>query len=145
TCVASVFLLSAGALAEAAPGATAVATINASPQSTAEAGFITRLLNKPVPGGVAVVQLGHQPQAPQDGYHERRVMVLDDKGRWIAVVGVPLSANIGQHHVAVESAQGKQRATFTVEPRTYTEQHIPLKNQRQVMPTPDDLKRIRRE
>ncbi|TNF08222.1 MAG: M23 family peptidase, partial [Pseudomonadales bacterium] len=27
-------------------------------------GFITRLLNKPVPGGVAVLDLGGQAQAP---------------------------------------------------------------------------------
>ena len=35
-------------------------------------GFITRLLNKPVPGGVAVIELGNDPSAPQARYQASR-------------------------------------------------------------------------
>ena len=41
-------------------------------------GFITRLLNKPVPGGVAVVDLGHGPAAPQVRYQGKPALVIHE-------------------------------------------------------------------
>lgn len=143
--IASLYLLAPSTFAAPASAGAAGASLNTSSQTGSEAGFITRLLNKPVPGGVAVVNLGRHDQPPRAWYNQRPVMVLEENGSWIAVIGVPLSATVGQHHVTAETAQGKQRASFTVEARTYKEQHITLKNQRQVNPNPDDLKRIRRE
>ena len=105
-------------------------------------GFLTRLLNKPVPGGVAVVDLGDGASAPSARYDGKPVLVVREDGqRWIAIVGIPLSVKAGQQSLDVNGrAQG-----FRVEPRTYREQHITLKNQRQVNPNPADLKRIERE
>lgn len=108
--------------------------------------FITRLLHQPVPGGVAVVPLGSGTQAPQVRYHNRPVMVLQDAGHgWIAVVGIPLSTAAGRQSVQVESGEGKRSLSFEVRAKRYTEQHITLKNQRQVNPNPQDLTRIERE
>ncbi|MCQ2029281.1 M23 family metallopeptidase [Stutzerimonas zhaodongensis] len=105
-------------------------------------GFLTRLLNKPVPGGVAVVDLGNDASAPKARYDGKPVLVVrEDDQRWIAIVGIPLTVKAGQHSLDVA---GKAHG-FRVEPRTYREQHITLKNQRQVNPNPDDLKRIERE
>jgi murein DD-endopeptidase MepM/ murein hydrolase activator NlpD len=105
-------------------------------------GFLTRLLNKPVPGGVAVVDLGNDASAPTARYDGKPVLVLrEDDQRWIAVVGIPLTVKAGQQTLEVNS----QAQSFRVEPRNYREQHITLKNQRQVNPNPDDLKRIERE
>ncbi|VCU69121.1 Murein DD-endopeptidase MepM [Pigmentiphaga humi] len=111
--------------------------------------FITRLLDKPVPGGVAVVPLGQAPTAPVATYRERRVMVLrQESGGWIAVVGIPLDARPGTQQLAIgQGAQARQarQADFTVRSKTYVAQHIRLKNQRQVDPNPADLARIEKE
>ncbi|MFC3606485.1 peptidoglycan DD-metalloendopeptidase family protein [Stutzerimonas tarimensis] len=105
-------------------------------------GFLSRLLNKPVPGGVAVVALGNGPEAPRVRYQDRPVLVVREDGqRWIAVVGVPLNTPAGTQRLEVEG----RPVAFEVQPREYQAQHITLKNQRQVTPNPDDLKRIRRE
>src|SRR5690606_26745125 len=108
--------------------------------------FISRLLDKPVPGGVAVVALGESAQAPAASFDGKPVMVLrDDQAGWIAVVGIPLSAKPGRHAIQVRSTSGEQDKSFEVSSKRYTEQHIKLKNTRQVNPNPDDLKRIERE
>jgi murein DD-endopeptidase MepM/ murein hydrolase activator NlpD len=105
-------------------------------------GFLTRLLNKPAPGGVAVVDLGNGTSAPTARYDGKPVLVVrEDDQRWIAIVGIPLTAKAGQQSLDVNG----QIQRFRVEARTYREQHITLKNQRQVNPNPTDLKRIERE
>jgi murein DD-endopeptidase MepM/ murein hydrolase activator NlpD len=106
-------------------------------------GFTTRLLDKPVPGGVAVVPLGTGITPPKATYQGKPVMVVNEEGqRWIAVVGIPLTVKPGPQILSIEGA-GKQ--PFTVQSRHYKEQHITLKNDRQVNPNPEDLKRIERE
>lgn len=105
-------------------------------------GFITRLLDKPVPGGVAVVGLGNDAQAPQARYDGKPVLMIREDGqRWIAIVGIPLGTTAGTQQLLVDG----RPVTFEVGPREYRAQHITLKNQRQVDPNPDDLKRIERE
>ncbi len=105
-------------------------------------GFITRLLNKPVPGGVAVIELGNGPSAPQARYQGKPTLVVREDGeRWIAIVGIPLSAKAGPQQLEVDG----RSTSFQVGNRDYRAQHITLKNQRQVNPNPADLKRIERE
>lgn len=105
-------------------------------------GFITRLLNKPVPGGVAVIALGDAAQAPQVRYQDKPTLVLREEGqRWIAIVGIPLSAPPGAQALEVDG----QPRTFQISGREYRAQHITLKNKRQVNPNPADLARIERE
>nr|WP_255592679.1 M23 family metallopeptidase [Bordetella sp. BOR01] len=106
-------------------------------------GYISRKLDVPVPGGVAVVALGAASQAPQASYDGRRVMVIrDSDGQWIAVVGIALGTSPGSHTLQV---QGAAPVSFQVGTKEYAAQHIKLKNRRQVTPNPDDLKRIERE
>ncbi len=106
-------------------------------------GFITRLLNKPFPGGVAVIGVGDaESSAPSVYYDGRPVLVVKEEGkRWIAIVGLPLKAKPGEHFI--DTPEG--RKAFQVGSRDYHEQHITLKDQRKVTPNPDDLKRIERE
>ncbi|WP_374441148.1 peptidoglycan DD-metalloendopeptidase family protein [Pseudomonas panipatensis] len=109
-------------------------------------GFISRLLNKPVPGGVAVVQLGSAGPAPHATYAGRPVLVVREEGRdWIAVVGIPLSARPGPQSIEVSQAGALRSIGFNVGNKHYREQRITLKNTRQVNPLPEDLKRIDRE
>ncbi|AYC31965.1 M23 family metallopeptidase [Pseudomonas cavernae] len=109
-------------------------------------GFLSRLLNQPVPGGVAVLPLGSDQAAPQARYQDKPVLVVKEDGqRWIAIVGIPLTIKPGQQQLAVDSASGRQQLSFMVKAKHYPEQHIRLANQRQVNPLPADLKRIERE
>lgn len=108
-------------------------------------GFLTRLLNKPVPGGVAVLPLGDGAEAPRVFFQDKPVMVIrEDASRWIAIVGVPLSAK-GAQQVQVQEAAGTRQVSFDIGAKRYPEQHIRLKNDRMVNPLPEDNARIERE
>ncbi|UTW08962.1 peptidoglycan DD-metalloendopeptidase family protein [Pseudomonas benzenivorans] len=105
-------------------------------------GFITRLLNQPVPGGVAVIDLGPGTDAPRVRYQDRPVLVIhEDSQRWIAIVGLPLSVRPGNQQVEVDG----RTQSFQVGSRHYAEQRITLNNPQQVNPNPANLKRIERE
>lgn len=109
-------------------------------------GFISRLLNQPVPGGVAVIDLGPAASAPRARYQDKPVLVIHEDGqRWIAIVGLPLSTKPGTQQIAVQNNQGKQTLSFEVGNKHYQEQRITIKNQQQVNPNPANLKRIDRE
>src|SRR5699024_1856458 len=54
----------------------------------AENGYIYRTLNRPVPGGVAVVPLGQSDTAPVVDYNSHRAIVVrDTDNQWVAIVG----------------------------------------------------------
>jgi murein DD-endopeptidase MepM/ murein hydrolase activator NlpD len=101
----------------------------------------------PVPGGIAVIEVP-TPALPTDQtptvyYRNTRVMLIaDDKQGQHAIIGIPLSAKPGAHHVTLGE---NKKITFTVLPKTYKEQRITLSNKRQVNPAPMDLERIGRE
>ncbi|MBC9741932.1 M23 family metallopeptidase [Pseudomonas syringae pv. syringae] len=104
--------------------------------------FITRALDKPVPGGVAVVDLGTGAQAPTATYQGKPVLVVKEQGtRWLAIVGIPLTVKPGTQQVT----SGGRTLNFNVGSKKYPEQHITLKNKRQVNPNPEDNKRIEGE
>lgn len=106
-------------------------------------GFISRLLNKPVPGGVAVVDLGPASSAPKVSYQGKPALVIhEDQQRWIAIVGIPLSIKPGTQQISVNS---RQTLSFQVGNKHYVEQRITLKNQQQVNPNAKNLARIERE
>src|SRR5690606_3288774 len=101
-------------------------------QSALAEGFISRLLNHPVPGGVAVVPLGSEAQTPTARYQDKPVLVVREEGkRWIAIVGIPLKSQPGPHQLQVSDGR---TLGFTVGSKHYREQHIKLKNGRQVNP-----------
>ncbi|MHC2145463.1 peptidoglycan DD-metalloendopeptidase family protein [Pseudomonas sp. 210_17 TE3656] len=106
--------------------------------SSAQASYITRQLNKPVPGGVAVVDLGPAAQAPSARFDGKPVLVVKEQDNWLAIVGLPLTQKPGQ----AQLTQGNRTLTFKVGSKKYPEQRITLKNKRQVNPDPADLKRI---
>ncbi|MBO3274906.1 peptidoglycan DD-metalloendopeptidase family protein [Pseudomonas schmalbachii] len=109
-------------------------------------GFISRTLNKPVPGGVAVLQLGSGSEAPQVSYQGKPVMVVKEEGRdWIAIVGIPLTVKPGTQQIQVRQGGASRSQAFAVAAKHYKEQRITLKNTRQVNPLAEDLKRIERE
>ncbi|MFD4841439.1 peptidoglycan DD-metalloendopeptidase family protein [Achromobacter sp. NPDC058515] len=127
-------------------GLAAAAVCLGLPARAQQEGFITRKLNAPVPGGVAVLNLGDADRAPEVAFLGRRVLVVREEGRqWIAVVGIPLTVKPGRQQAEVKDAKGQRKVAFTVGSKEYVAQHITLKNPRQVDPNPDDMKRIERE
>jgi murein DD-endopeptidase MepM/ murein hydrolase activator NlpD len=108
--------------------------------------YISRLLNKPVPGGVAVIDLGAGNGTPTATYQGKPVLVVHEQGqRWLAIVGVPLTSKAGPQNIVAKDASGSRTLSFKVGSKRYAEQRITLKNQRQVNPNPADLKRIEKE
>lgn len=103
--------------------------------------YITRLLNKPVPGGVAVIELGSGAQAPKASYDGKPVMVIKEQDTWRAIVGIPLTVKPGTQQIT----SGGRNLSFAVSSKKYPEQYITLKNKRQVNPDPADIKRIDNE
>lgn len=97
-----------------------------------------------VPGGVAVIALDIDPAiTPQAHYNNRRAMVLKVNGKWHAIVGIPLSAPSGQHHIKISNPGRKIfKVYFTVNKKDYRTQRLTIKNKRKVEPTKKDLERI---
>jgi murein DD-endopeptidase MepM/ murein hydrolase activator NlpD len=98
-----------------------------------------------VPGGVAYVEIPGSETAPVatvDGY---RAAVVRRDDRWLAIVGIPLAAALGEHKVRVEAPGGRVDVPFSVVDKRYRTQHLTIKNQRQVEPTAEDLRRIEAE
>lgn len=97
-----------------------------------------------VPGGLIkmVVATVEQPE-PKVFFYDKRVLVTSDDKHWIALVGIPLSAKIGEHIVTIETAGGKATQKFIVGDKDYPAQYITIKKKRMVTGfTKEDLKII---
>ncbi len=110
-----------------------------------------KLLHQPVPGGVAIVDLSGDKQVnksapPSARYLDKPVLVSrTDAGRWVAVVGIPLSAPLGSQNLLVVQGGKKSTLSFTVGDKKYREQRITLKTNKHVDLSPEDLARYERE
>ena len=104
-------------------------------------------LTAPVPGGVAIVCVGHGPApAPDVTFEGQQVLVARVGDWWQAVVGLPLALKPGAHELAVSQSEKTEHAiAFRVGQREYEKQYVTLANRRQVDPEPEDLRRITRE
>jgi biotin carboxyl carrier protein len=98
-----------------------------------------------VPGGVAHVSVPGGAKPPVVEYDGRRTAVVKQGDHWVAIVGIPLAAKAGKHTLRVRGEQGSVEVSFDILDKQYRTQHLTIKNQRQVDPNPDDLKRIERE
>lgn len=94
----------------------------------------------PVPGGVAVVPLpGGRPG--EATYRGQPVLVRQDAGRWVAIVGIPLDAVPGPGTL---EADGRP-VPFTIHPKRYPVQRVHVEDPRLVTPGPEEEARIARE
>lgn len=102
-----------------------------------------------VPGGIAIVPLGiESATAPVVKFNDKRVMVAPDpkqENHWLALAGIPLSAEKGKHQLVVETNPSQKTVSFEVKNKKYKTQHITIKNKRKVNPNEEDLKRIKEE
>jgi len=98
-----------------------------------------------VPGGIALVEIPGGESAPKVTFGAYQAAVIRRGPTWLAVVGIPLATEPGRQVLQVESATGTSEVAFEVMDRQYRTQRITVKNQRQVDPNPEDLKRIEQE
>lgn len=102
--------------------------------------------HSPVPGGVAVIPLetsGATP--PKAHYGEAPLAVVQENGRWYALLGIPLDTAPGRLAINVEQGKSSRSLALEVQPKDYPTQHLTIRNQRQVTPNPEDELRIDRE
>ncbi len=77
-----------------------------------------------VPGGVARLSLGPAPERPKVMTGDSQVLVLGDMIEWTAIVGIPLSAKVGEQHISVQTAKGSRALDYQVRGKKYTEQRL---------------------
>lgn len=119
-----------------------------------------------VPGGLAQIDLGNSRSslAPTAFYLGKQVAIAEHNQRWLALVGIPLTAKIGQQTLTVKMPNENKKlyATehsnskaipkdkeinirFDIVDKDYPEQHITLTNTHQVNPDAQELARIKKE
>jgi len=95
---------------------------------------------------VAVFDLGPTkgaaPSASKDG---QSLAVIQDKGRWFALLGVALDSPSGPQSVTVQRGDSRETLTVDVLPKAYPEQRLIVRDQSKVTPNPEHLARIERE
>ena len=97
-----------------------------------------------VPGGVAIITINTK-EKPEAYFYERKVMIIGEPENWKAVVGIPLSANVGMHDLTVVSNEVKTNYQFEVLKKDYETQYLTIQNKRQVNPNKEDMTRINKE
>jgi murein DD-endopeptidase MepM/ murein hydrolase activator NlpD len=103
-----------------------------------------------VPGGVALLPVAgdiRQQASPLVSYEGARVLVVRHAGQWLAVVGIPLSAQPGKASVTVAAAEPQgpaQMLNFEIVPKQYAEQRLTVPPS-QVDLSPEDQDRYTRE
>ncbi|MCX8048700.1 MAG: peptidoglycan DD-metalloendopeptidase family protein [Methylohalobius sp.] len=105
-------------------------------------------VHSPVPGGIAVLDLGEAtPPKPKATVTDGPVLVTENEGRWVALVGLPLTACPGHHELKIQGAHRSQTLNFEVAPKKYPLQSIrlPKEKGRYITPSFEDLARIRCE
>ena len=100
-----------------------------------------------VPGGIAVIPLEGKADQAVFNFQKRRVLVTEEKGQSFAVVGLPLGLQPGEHFISGHFGNEKSlvKKFFQIGDKTYTTQHITIKDKRKVNPYKKDLERIQRE
>ncbi|MEM7026838.1 MAG: peptidoglycan DD-metalloendopeptidase family protein [Pseudomonadota bacterium] len=97
-----------------------------------------------VPGGVVILPINTQAK-PNVTFYERKVMVIGEPNNWRAIVGIPLSANTGDHYIQIDSGELKTSMQFEVLNKEYETQYLTIKNKRKVNPYKEDMDRIIKE
>jgi murein DD-endopeptidase MepM/ murein hydrolase activator NlpD len=99
-----------------------------------------------VPGGVARVILAAGDPAPKAHLDGNRLLVRREKGEWVALAGVPLSAKVGSTlKVEVDFANGKRQVrSVKVVDKKYLTQHLSVAPEQAELPA-DLLARYQQE
>ncbi len=100
---------------------------------------------KPIPGGIAIIDIGKSKSTPIATYKNKRVLTFNENGIWKAVIGVGLSAKPGIHTVKVTISNSTKNINFTLKPAEYESQYITLKSNKHVNLSKANLDRHKKE
>ncbi len=97
-----------------------------------------------VPGGIIKIPVAEIKQIPPTVFFNGiRTLVTANETHWVALVGIPLSAKIGEHEITIKTKTKTQKKTFTVINKDYPAQYLTIKKTRMVTGfTKEDLKKI---
>lgn len=100
-----------------------------------------------VPGGLVVIDIAAKTSAPAPKvyYQQKQVLVTQHQQRWYALVGIPLDAKPGVQRITIDDGTSRSSQVFDITDKQYPTQRINIKDQNQVTPNPESLKRIYRE
>jgi len=98
-----------------------------------------------VPGGVKIIRLdSHGSALPYVDADGHRALVIQQGSAWVAVIGIPLSAPLGEQQITVRDADGRHQIEFTVGNKQYASQSLKVAP-RQVNLSKADLARVAAE
>jgi len=97
-----------------------------------------------VPGGIVKIALSHSSsEKPVVYFQNQRVLVSQENQLWIAVIGIPLDAKIGEQNIIVEGYGETEKISFLIVDKEYPAQYLTIKKKRMVSGfTKVDLKKI---
>ena len=98
----------------------------------------------PVPGGIAIIPVADATTtvtAPVVQYEGKRVTVAQQDGAWLALVGIPLDAQAGEHHLQAAGTL----IPFDVQLKQYRTQRIRINDNNKVEPDDESSQRIVQE
>jgi murein DD-endopeptidase MepM/ murein hydrolase activator NlpD len=102
--------------------------------------------HSPVPGGVAVIDLGVAgTAAPTARWGGQPLAVVRQDGRWFALLGIPLDTLPGELEIGVFGGSTATARSVLIQAKNYPEQRLTITDKRKVEPGRDDLARIERE
>jgi murein DD-endopeptidase MepM/ murein hydrolase activator NlpD len=144
-CVAAT--IEAYGIAHAAPAVSAAAAASAAAEATLAFKSSLELPQASlVPGGIFIARVdGPANQAPVVTYDGNRAMVLRSKGKWVAVVGLPLAIKPGPASILVKSGDATEVPVgFNVKDKQYSVQSLKVAPGK-VDLSPEDLERSKQE
>ncbi len=97
-----------------------------------------------VPGGVVIIPLSPvNTPMPTAYFNQQKVLITQDQQHWLAIVGIPLSIQPGEHFINIEDKHQKSNISFNVLEKQYPDQYITIKKKRMVSGfTDQDLAKI---
>lgn len=102
--------------------------------------------HSPVPGGVAVIELaGEENARPTVSFNDQPQPVVRQRGKWVALIGIPLDTTAGEHPLVVDSGKRRYGQSLHVKAKQYPTQHLRIADDRMVTPPPEVEARIAEE
>ena len=127
-------------------GLATLTAANTAKNTLEAASSLTLPAPRPVPGGLVVLEVGDAMRpAPRVEFMGHRAMVLANDGKWQALIGIPLAAEVGKHTVAVREGDAPPRhVAIDVKPHKYATQRLKVAP-KHVDLSAKDLKRVEQE